>query len=122
MGCRVAKFEGEDVWVVYQSVTDAVFDPMFYTELAARLYARHWCMVGLGHKDWGRQYDTGAEVSAFILALYGEDPENHPDYFNVLAAVECDRHDTMRDLWLVFAEWRKDRSLRPDFKLVESDY
>ena len=96
-----------------------MFEPMFYNELAAMLYAHHWYEVTLGHTDWLRQGSVGQEVKSFIRALYGEEPEEHADYFNVLAEMEHGHHGAITDLWLEFAKWRKNPSVQPSFVLQE---
>jgi len=123
MGNRTAKLEGEDIWIVYQSVTDAVFSPMFRDELSAELYAFHWYQVGLTSPEWGKEHTVGDEVMGFIRALYGEEPQENRIYWQVLADVQSGRtrDRTIKNLWLVFAEWRKDQSKKPEFVLTEED-
>ena len=117
MGIRTAKLENEDVWIVYQSVTDACFSPMFYDELSANLYALHWYKVGALSDEWQKEHTVGEDVMRFIRLLYGEELEKNDENWDVLAEVtSCrTRHSTLEDLWLAFATWRKDQSKPPVF-------
>jgi hypothetical protein len=117
MGCRVAKFEGEDTWVVYQSTSGAMFEPMFSNELSALLFAHHWYQVGLTSEDWKREMSVGNDVASFVRALYGDEPESSQQYDEVLTEMNFGHNGRIADLWNVFAAWRKNPALKPEFLL-----
>lgn len=127
MGIRIAKldtgYEGLEMWAVYQSVTDALFAPIFYDELSAEIYAHHYYEVEKTSLDWVEEYHVGELVMEFVRLLYGDEPENHVDYPAVLAAIEMDETGMgeLHNLWSVFAGWRIDQSKTPVFELAKEE-
>jgi hypothetical protein len=118
MGIRIAKFENDETWVVYQSTSGVCFEPMFYDCLSAWLYARHYGTIGRNHEDWDHEKQVGDTVQRFIRTLYEEQPDDHPDYIDVLATVTSNGGTKVLDaLHEAFMEWRKDRTRRPMFKI-----
>lgn len=116
MGNRIAKFEGQDRWVVYQSVTDALYVPIFFDELSAELYAYHYGVISINDPDWRNEGNVGSDVSHFIKLSYGgaDDFAEGDVYLD-----ECATAGTARGLAFIdelhsaFLEWRKDQTIAP---------
>jgi hypothetical protein len=89
MGNRIAKFEGEDRWIVYQSVTEACYTPIFFDELSAWLYAHHYTTISLAHPDRGSEYATAEQIIRFVRQSYGnvDDYQDQPLYLDEVADV-----------------------------------
>ena len=73
MGIRIAKFEGEDKWIVFQSVTESCYEPIFFDELSAWLFAHHYEQIGLQHPDHrsDREFKVGEGIISFVRESYG---------------------------------------------------
>jgi hypothetical protein len=126
MGVRIAKLESDysfGTWIVYQSVNDSCFRPMFFQELAAQLFAHHYGNLrDLKHADWSSEIKIADSIVTFLRALFGQEMESNDDYFQVLEACNGHKgHYITRDLWLVWQTWRKDQSLTPQFVLPSED-
>jgi hypothetical protein len=79
MGIRIAKFEGEDKWIVFQSVTESCYEPIFFDELSAWLYAHHYETIGSQHPDHrsDREFKVGEEIIRFVRESYGGVDDYH---------------------------------------------
>lgn len=115
MGNRTAKFEGEDHWIVYRSVSGACYRPIFSDELSAELYA--FCQSSLlnGSLDQDREYALGEEMMRFVRMSYGDlDDYAETDlYLDELASISVGSrrgHDILSELYDAFRRWNR-RSL-----------
>lgn len=126
MGNRIAKFDGEETWVVYQSVTGSAFSPLFYDELSAWLYAHHWENIPTTHKDWHNQHLVGGDVQRFIRLSYGD--SDHFDegdvYLDECADVTAGTkrgNGILSELWEAWYNWRKNPAEPPPVRQAVTD-
>jgi len=117
MGNRIAKIEGLDWWVVYQSTVGALYEPIFHDELSAWLYARV-----ADSRRGDVTYSLGRDVSHFVKLSYGAEDDfyNTAVYQNDLSAVTCAvGPDVLFNLYLAFLEWQKNTAIAPPVRKDE---
>jgi len=129
VGIRIAKFEGEERWVCYASATDACYEPIFFDELSAWLYAH---VVALKHSLVLEkpEYAIGEEVQKFVKLSYGDtDDFAEGDVYNDETASATSSHawagqrpltyiyhpgdQILEELSVAYFEWRKDQRTTP---------
>lgn len=124
MGNRIAKFDGEDTWVVYQSVTEAAFEPLFHDELSANLFAWHLSRVGALHPDWKNDYQVGEDIIRFVRLSYGggdnfADGEVYLDEVQYATSSGRRGEQILDDLQAAFQAWRKDKTAPVQVRQLE---
>lgn len=122
MGNRVAKFEGEDSWVVYASATGACYERIFFDELSAWLYAQIYSYaqstISRSSIEREREYDLGDEVIRFIRQSYGGEDNfsETPLYLDEVASVTAGTREGGRilaELLTAFLEWDRHSLVAP---------
>lgn len=117
MGIRTAKLEHENTWVVYHSVTMALFEPMFSDEMSACVFARHLSTVGTSHADWQKDYAAGGDVQLFVKESYGgaDDFDESEVYSDEIADVAAGTRRGEQILSELVAEFNRGRNNRLTF-------
>ncbi|MBA0086196.1 MAG: hypothetical protein HRJ53_14510 [Acidobacteria bacterium Pan2503] len=118
MGNRIAKFEGEDRWIVYASVTEACYEPIFFDELSAWLYAHYFSTISRIHDDRSREHTIGEEVTRFVHMTYGDSDEyaETPLYLDECASVTAGTtrgQAILSELTAAFTDWDRHSLVAP---------
>ena len=119
MGNHIAKLEGQDLWIVFQSTVGANYEPMFRDELSAWLFAH--VVTGCPGLEAG-EYSLGRDVQHFVRLSYGGGVLfNETDvYLNELADVTGGLGSrpqlVIDDLASAFRKWQQNPRARVELR------
>lgn len=126
MGIRVAQLQSENVWVVYHSTTGSLYEPMFYDELSAWLFA-HVAGQFPATAPMSSEKGWGDDVQRFVKLAYGgednfDDGEVYIDELTDVGVGTTRGREIVDELYTALLAWVKSvrtlavepRALKPE--------